>query len=557
LGGLVAILALIHVAIGRLAFTGDEVGYTFQGLGLFTNAHYYATAATWSAFLHANGLASAYPGEIVKPYQTLGPSIVYGAVLATFGLEAARWLNFIVGCAGLALLLIVLKSVAGNDAGRQPLAAYAALALVALSVPFVAYLKLLYSETLLFAIVAAALACLVRGRRLLAVAFAVILPFVHIRALPMAVALFGVVELDEIADRSSPAALGKQSLVFLAGIAAFAGYQYATAGSFAGTAFSTYAPSFVLLPERLGMQLFGVHHGILIYAPLFLAGFVGLLIGARQRNRLCAYASIVLAAYGISFVWSEAGESWPGRFWIAAIPFVAVGILYWLRSSRGWPSFLPVIPLAGLGLVMLALFIAQPLWFLESRRVCVPYEIVAQIVPFDLGLYLPVDTNVSQILPYVGSIPILLAVASAFGALLWICNSKGEKLRRFACAGALAILTGIALLSFVRPLPRSAYRIEPRPDGIVVRLRAPYSISAIRFDDKIASIWPITYPRRFEVTCLRGSTVASDGAPVSRPLVLVPSCRDSDAIDLRGEPVDAAREFLRNAGNVTLLQRAF
>ncbi|MEO6836394.1 MAG: hypothetical protein ABI231_10880 [Candidatus Tumulicola sp.] len=197
MAGVFLTLLAVHLTIGRLLLTGDELQYTYQGLGLFTNHNFYPSAETWKAFCKANELVMPLSWRPTSEFHTLSLSLAYGMLLRNRGLEAARWLNFVVARAGAGVLLFLLEKQVPN-AAKKPLSIYLAIAPTAFSLPFIAYVKLLYPEMLLLLVVSAALYSLRLGHRYGTLALIVLLPFVYIRALPLAMAFFIILLLQNL-----------------------------------------------------------------------------------------------------------------------------------------------------------------------------------------------------------------------------------------------------------------------------------------------------------------------------------------------------------------------
>lgn len=555
-------LVIIQVAVGPLYWTGDEPKYTFQGLGLFLNHQFYPSRPTWDAFLHANGLSSKYISDMMRPpYQTLSPSVVYGAVLSRYGLEAARWSNCAIGCLGTPLLLLLLKAGFARDLRPPRYALYLALATVSFSLPFVEYLKLLYPEILLFVVIAGALYSLFAGYRFATLALVVLLPFVHLRALPLAVAFGGLLLWDR-RKTVRPKSIVGIALLLVLGFLGLAAYQYALNGSFTGVASYMFVPSPAILPERLGMALFGVRHGVAAYSPIVLVGFAGLIAGAVRRNVPCTYALILLSSYVATIVWSEGSESWSARFWVAALPFIAVGLCYWVSTSRFWFSYLPVVPLAIISAASVAIFIKHPNAFLANRQTSIPFALIANAVPLDFGLVLPVDADpFSAIPPYTRPIAYVLAFAALLVCLLVLCNLlRNARAQKLTSAAALVTLLVVAAFCFVRPLPGNAFAVtvDPRANKIAIRTVNPgVSVAAIQFDDELAQYWSPDsgYPEEFAIRCLSGSRIVGEDLQPSRPLITLFNCSHSDEIELQGVPLGKGNLFFKHPGKITVMQR--
>lgn len=558
LAGLLAALTAIHVSTGPLPLTGDEVGYVFQAVGIFASHSFHPSIAAWETFTQANGLVLRYQGR-AGPFHTLFPGLLYGRVLVAVGFQAARWLNFLVGYMGTVGIVCLLKSAFPARQRALQLAIYATTAAIAISLPFVAYLKLLYPEVLLFAVVAGALWALVRNKLYGAAALTALLPFVYIRAFPLAMAFWGILLLHARRSNRVAPRLPMLCAGFAVALIAFATYQHAIFHSFRGDVFSVYPPSLALFPERLGMQLFGVRHGLLTYSPLYLVGFAGLLLGTIRRNRTCTYSTVLLLSYVLTFMWGEAGESWPARYWVAGLPFIAVGMCFWLATCTAALPRLVAVCLALANLVLTGMFAAHPLWFLESRRVSVPYFSLGWVFPVHFGLFLPVDVNSFGMPPYTETIPWLLALTVLAVGLLVAMGSRALVVQRLAAVASLGALALWCALCFAFPAPADAYRITALPSGggiRIERLQAGALVVGVQFDDKVALVWSKQNdPQEFVIRCYGRAHSVVEYAVPSRPSFALPDCSGATAIDIRGKPESQARAFFTNHGAVTILER--
>ena len=228
LAAIIALLAVVHFIVGRLPCVGDETRYAFQGVGLYSSGSFYPQATLWRPFAAASGCGNggvlSQPTAPGRPLQTISTSVLYGAALRTVGIEGARWLNFIVGCVGLSLLYFLLMR-RFRASGGASWAARIAVASLALTLPFVPYLQLIYPETLLFTAVSGALYALLRRFRYAGLAAVIALPFLHERALPLAMGFFVVLLLQMAHDRAPIAFIARVCALFAAGMALLAATQ--------------------------------------------------------------------------------------------------------------------------------------------------------------------------------------------------------------------------------------------------------------------------------------------------------------------------------------------
>jgi hypothetical protein len=539
---LCTVLLLCEIKIGALAFTGDEPRYTYQALGLVAEHRYFPSDALWHAFLHANHLQIGSLGAVAHPLQTLATAVVYGPLLATLGLEAARWLSFVIACAGLLFLLLALRG------------SWAGVAFIALSAPFLSYMRLLYPESLLFLVVSIALWSLRERRWTLCAMATIALPFLHIRAWPLAFGLMIVVLMEARATRADRSTLVRLGSIWALGTVAFIAFQLGLSGSIAGAAFPTYAPSLWLLPNRLAMQLFGVHQGIVCYMPVVLVAFAGLVAAAVRRERFESYCLFLLALYVATFMWSDAGESYSGRFWIACLPLLAAGFDHYISNARGALAWAPLALLGTLEAVNTVFFIGTPQWYLVNRSTPIPYFIIAQVVPIHLGMLLPVEGNATGIPAYTDPVvPALLWFLAITCAIVLVLSPNRRAHRVAGTAAIILMLLPFAATAF-RRVPLTGYTVAGAPDAIRIHFKAPASVRALEFNDKTSLIWSEgAYPREFDVSCKRDGAIVSDRVTPGRPLVTLNGCPEASEIDVRAVPAGEGRTFLNDPGLTAVL----
>ena len=356
-----------------------------------------ATGRVWNAFVRRSGLPpSTYPFARVAGAgaPSLGPSAVYGLPLRFFGLEFARWCNFAIGAFGLFALFALLRRRFSSGASTSPAVAAGTLAIVAFSIPFTEYVRLIYPETLLFSTIAFALYALAANRRMAVVIAAGLMPFEHARGLPISLAFASLVLWDTLRENGARRSVAREGLTYVAMLGVWALVDIRLYGSVTGLAFSTGAPSFASFFARFGAQLYDVRHGLLIYSPIFLLAFAGLAAGTIGRDRGSQRALLLFAAYLFTFVWSAAGESWAGRFWVAALPMLAVGLAYWLAFARSLVSRIVFTVLLALTAANAALFSLHPGWLLYDRSTSLTYEAIGSFLHLSIASsILPLDND--------------------------------------------------------------------------------------------------------------------------------------------------------------------
>jgi hypothetical protein len=416
-----ALLVAVRILTPPLVFTGDEPRYAVAGLGLYAGSLEASPQQAWTAFLAREHIpASDYPfGTVTKLHPpSLGPGLIFGPALVIRGLGAARWVDFAIGCLGLFALRAILRMALARGRRFGATLTLCTLVTVAFSIPFAPYLDLMYPEMLLFATIAWGLLALARKRLVGAAFLAGLLPLWHVRALPLSIVFALVIALEAIRLGRDRRRLFGVAAAYCGPLVAWGTTQYHSYGSFSGGAFPTYAPAFATFWMRVGMQLYDVRHGLFAYSPIYLFAFAGLIAGAIAKNRLCCQCNALAAAYFLTFMWSSASESWTARFWVAALPFLAVGLAYWFGRVRSWKGYLPAAPLLFLTLANAIYFFRRPMEFLANRTTSVTYAAFAKASRIDLGAFLPVDSASGSAATHAETIPALLAVTALVLAAL-------------------------------------------------------------------------------------------------------------------------------------------
>lgn len=527
---LLLILLTLALLLGRLTWTGDESRYCYQAIAL-ANGHLVQPGAdAWRAFLVRSALdpAGFSYGTTARPLVSVWTSALYTPALASLGLEAARWQSFVFVACGLVLLERTLRTNGAPGYGR--LIPIVATACVALSVPVLAFARVVYPEAALFALTAAGLFATAHRRAVFLAAVAIALPFVHIRALPLSAA-FVVLTICGTSWRSRLRANAGLAATYLAGMLVFVASQIALYGSAHGTAFSGYTPSLETIVPRLGMQLFDARHGIIPYWPAALVGFAGLLAGSLRDDRLCRVASVLLGTCVLTFAWATASESWTARYWVAAMPMLGVGIAAFFRyASSAVARALAALPIV-LSLANLGLFVAQPVLFLANRRGSTSYYILSLTTNVDLGTLLPIDEgpDAGALPPFADPLPAAMLFFVAVVAGLAVAAAL-----RSRRASALASLATFAVMlipfadGYATPvLARAATVIQTARDGRSIAIAtdgAAPPTERIRLDGLVGRFWSRPrYAPMFALRCIRSDLVLDAFATPSRPSLRFPT----------------------------------
>ena len=381
---------LLYQSSNPLIFTGDEPSYLFASVSIWETGSRAMSQTDWLQYLHRYELSKIEVG--VGKHSFLHP-LMLAPVAGEFGLQAARITTSILVALGVYCLL--RTGLLLEDSRYPHMAIYTATAamLFSFSPPLIFSASTIYPGGAIFFLVSLAIFLLSSQRWSVAKAIMItmvisFLPFIHIRAIPICVCLFLLSlrktgRLPEI--KHSHLLLLIACGVMLAVI--FFSYQIGVSGSILGTASAPDYPRSDL--EQLTAQLFGYRHGLLIYQPLALIGFAGLIRGTLDRNILAFTSAMCVMSYIFAILPGTASESYSLRFFTPITPFLIIGTGMWFRAVRWQVALVAATPFLIVYLWISYLSLSDPNQFLASRVHSVPHDSLrASIgVPVNLALH--------------------------------------------------------------------------------------------------------------------------------------------------------------------------
>jgi hypothetical protein len=488
---LAAILATGH---GQ-AFTGDEPRYLMYAESILKNGRFVMTLPEWhQLFLDAVGYPGPNSGNIL--YNSVYLPLLLSPIGWAFSLAGLRAFTLLAGLGGLFFLFRLCERFA------SPNAALLTTVMAGLTIPLLPYLHIFYMETYLFALICWAWDRLQNRDRsasgdLVTAIILISMPFVHLRGSVIAATLYTIL-IWQVYTRGL--VVRATSLIFLA-LIAFAilvASNLAIYGVITGPVNQARPP----LPSHwfpvLAMQLFNVRHGLFAYAPVWLVGYAGLWVGTIRRWTIPRQGLVLAAIAAVTSVGIYPGECWPARFWVLAIPMLAVGFCAWWASVRNaMPKFVAAT-LIGFTLLNTFLFFRAPNAFIANRRTSVTYQnVFDQFGYFNFGLPLPPEIYDSQNLAAAE----VMAIGSGLAILFLALATLPRRGELFAVPVVLLVAAALDL-SRVSVLPPSEYEAMVMPKTLVVQPRSPLRAAYIKFGND-SQIWPAT--DAFDMT-IRGAS---------------------------------------------------
>jgi hypothetical protein len=558
---LITLLAMLRALTPQLFFTGDEPHYASQAISLFSHFFPILDVHTlWHRFLTASGIfPSPIPDtEIGAPLeyrQSLITSLVFAVPLVLFNLQAARWFDFALAVIAILILFQIVSSTSfarQNNVSARVLNVLT-IAGTTLSLPFLAYSDLVYPEILLLLAVCVTLRFLQLGAVNSTIVSAVVLAFIYVRALPLSLALFIVLCWTQYSSGVSKAYLNRAVLKYSVGILVLLVFQVILYGSITGGGAAPFAPSLASLPIRIGVQLFEMRHGLLAYSPIFFIAFAGLISGSLRRQAACQQAGFLCLAYVLSFCWASASESWTARYWIVALPFLAIGFRYWISSVDSWVSVVPAMPLLLVTLCNSILFVLQPNLFLANRAGSVTYTDIFNLTRINLSLYLPVDFPYPY---FTNTVPYLLIYAViVIVSLVFLSIARNGK-ARYAITALALILVPFAMCC-LNTIPANAYTAKPLPSGAGIDILLQNDatrVSAIQFDQTFNYAWT-GMPGAVTITCFSQNGALIVAQEPMRSLIALENCYKD--IQITSKNLPGASLFQNRIKNVSLFSGLF
>jgi hypothetical protein len=481
--------------MGELVVTGDEPRYIFGGLQPWLGGGQ-RTVMNLNAWVTKQDFASLLIEPDRGPHSLLHVWLI-SPILKFGGLGAARWTVML--CALLALTYFAVCFESKTTWQRLFMTC-----LFTWSMPIFPYLRLLYSEiwgclTVAILLVLVSKQFVKRIHWLFAFALTVLLPFIHIRFSPAA-AIFGLIFLSKWWKKPRSKVKRNaliQSSIGLAIFIIFKLYQNALSGGHTSS-IPALEPNFGDLIERSAIHLLGYRHGILIVNPLVLLGLAGFLLGVRNKDRMTMISTVLFFATFFGFIWGSGMESYPGRFWVVAMPPLIVGATYWFtQTSRYW-RWLASFPLLFMTLLNTFIMIIRPTDHLANRFGLLSYDSIVRRMgerilpdlvtlkdPFDMGIIKPIFNNHSVIAVMLISVSSLALASIAF---------KSKLLRTLGLLLGLTMSLSVANLILVEPVPQNQFKLETGIDAenrsyISVTFLEPISVSSFKvgeFND-----WPL------------------------------------------------------------------
>ena len=558
---LMLLLALSATLLGgpSPAFTGDEPRYFMYAASLLRYGRFVMTLPEWqqayfeTSHLTTEGLPVG-AGDVVLLNSVYLPTLL-SPIALVFGLPGLRFVTLLVGAAGLVNLyrLITVQT--------RSVAALVATGLAAFSIPLLPYLHLFYMESFLFTLVVTAWLrlqgkCRTDGGELLTALLLIAIPFCQLRGAVVAAALYGFLLWRLWAAGRRPIIVWL-SILGLAGLLLMVALNIAIYGAVTGPVNSARPPVPADWADVLSMQLFNIHHGLMAYAPVWVLGWAGLILGAARRRPLAVQAVVLAVIAALTGVGVNPGECWPARFWVLSVPMLAVGMAVWfdaldLRHWRGRLLAVAATPLVLATVAIAVIYVVSPNGLLENRATTVTYQKIFDHLGFvHPGLMLPVEADRQQD----QSLALALAAAAA-GLSALLAMAAARRWSGYPIAAVIAVVVALDLMR-VTVLPPSRYDASVTGGRLMLTFRAPVRDGYIQFG-RPWTVWSQpepgpTFNLEFQDQCDPVGPVIADqviritcAVPI-RAVSLTVVEAAADSFDLRTEVSHSLRVYRSNS----------
>lgn len=548
LTGLVLALHLFTIHASFAPVTGDEIRYFLYSHSIWFFRTTVMSIEDWRR------VSLAVLGYRTDTFPTIGNGDILAhpiyvatilSPLSQFSIAGLRLAGFIAGCAGLVCLYRVIRTFC--TAGPATLA----VATAAFAFPVIAYLRTYWIEIFIFLSISAGLLLLTKaGASRLGDACrgAVILliPFVHLRGSVIGAVLFGlflarIYEKTRAVGRVLPL-LGLAALF----LAALIGLNLVIYGNLTGSVNTARPPA---PDEALGviaMQIVGLK-GLFPYAPIWALGYAGLVAGAFRLNRLVAECALLAVVALFTSVGVNPGEGWPGRFFVASVPMLTVGLAFWLQNLR-FPAQMGLTALAAAVTgFSTGLFFFRSSLFIDGRQSDATFQKFFDYVgQFNPGLFEPTEF-------------IDIGLANALGAIFFVIVTAGALSivlgRQWPALLACVLAMGMLELTRVREIPSLT---RSNPDQLVVTFPKPPKTAIVQFG-LYAETWFVgpAYPR-FDVTLRTNDAPTRTYSTPANQVVSVTCATGVSEVTIQTQGVDLAHASatrLRTYESISILRR--
>lgn len=537
----VVVIAVVQLLARHMPAAGDEPEYIYYAYSLL---RHHDLSMPLAQFGRAFPDFATIPPVAFRQYghPVLVP-LLASPLVGLLGTAGGRLFNEVVGLFGFVAVARMLAPIAGPT--RSVLVAL----FVFTTFPVLAYLQVFYMEAAMMAVAAWSwlLGYSQRLRGLfLSASLAALLPFVHVRAAPIAAVLFALAVLGVPRIVRTPAGRVR-GLAGMIGIAAVAGlvflwHQHVLYGALVGGATATFRPSLTGYMPRLAVQLLSFRHGLLAVNPAMLTALAGLAVGLVRRSRPAIEAGLILVVYSMVFVWGTASESYPARFWVPVMPALAVGLATWMMAARSRAALAAGAVLAVLTLLNVAMFLTHQGAFLSNRTASITYDNMfrwfrvvdlASLFPWDSFDYAP-----RRVEPHLELDRLLLVSSGAASLLIVACfaiEATARRARRW-----MALLPAWALLvplhgAVMRRLPSHAVLVvrttddRTHQDSILLTFCRPFDVRLLRYLGRPRELMgPPLYPAEFNIEAARdGGPLETLRAVPTSPVIAIPPGRYS------------------------------
>jgi hypothetical protein len=462
LASIFAVLFALQLQLPRWCYMGDEARYLLYSASFHRDHTFSMPRQDWAAVLARAGCPFVDVGTF---RQSVSYAVLLSPVTGRFGLEGARWFNFAVSLVGFTGIYLLLRR------SRGVVVCALTMAIAAFTIPGFAYHKSIFAEIPSMTLIAWTWYLIDGGtaawrRRGLIVALLALMPVVHIRTIPLACTLMGIVLWNVWrGDRALRVRRLVETLAMCAAAAAVViPLQRHLYGAVAGSAYPAHPPAFSQILPLIPLHLFDLRHGLLVYTPIWVFAIVGFVVGCGRRQRGTMMGAALLAVSTLTLIWSIAAESMPGRFWVSSLPMLSMGLAAFIAERKHWLAWSAFVPLALISAVNTLWFVAHSGVYLENRTMSLSYHTLFQRFPyFHLGAFLPWDgidygaPHMEQSFPR--AIWLSVAAIAVVALTVYACRSRKRLFAITSSMAALAVVLGVIGASGVTAIPADNYRV--------------------------------------------------------------------------------------------------
>lgn len=517
---IVLIIFSANLFVKNVAFTGDETRFTYYTVSFAKVGNFNLKFPEWFNYEIKNNLVPYEPQlQNARPGHSIVVPILLSTIVNYIDFVTLRWSSFVIGIVGILLIGLLLRLLKYSKK-----VILFVLLIISTTIPVLPYFQIIYSDIWLFTFVSLCLYLLfylvktigvsITKTQTKIVLFIItpivfsFLPFLHLRLIGLTFVLLLIYIYNLWKLRLYITKLNYLSvfIVIIFMTLTFVYTQINIYGSVFSSASAAFTPSLNNVYDRLIVSLLDYRHGLFTFTPLLYFAFLGLISASLKRSKTEIITLLLISSLLVISIWGSASESLPGRFWVAVIPMLSIGLASWLKNKKSLLEILLFIILMIISYVNSIYYILEPNVFLNNRFYSYTYDKLFEIFPrVNLSVLFPWDTFPKGSF-YLENSNYLGRLAGITLFTITLCllfiRSKIKYIKILALTVFIIIVGLIFIYSFVSKVPNNYYQMEYTSENkneVEIKFNKHINIAMLRFSEP-KYYWAVPpYPEELKI----------------------------------------------------------